>query len=259
MGEYDSSLTRVQPVFEILLNQDPSGKSWLPILLDLSKKTSGHSKAFLGSVGNILPKDEGYFEIPVPPPEHFLTWLVNNPDKMKWPLRRGKRKEFGPGTQSWREKLFGLHGKESQIKAIQEALHNIKTKGAINSRRKWWAFEGFTTVDCCLETNELLLFIEGKRKDVLSPSTEWFAGRNQLSRNLEACKELADGKNYGVMLLCENQINMAILLENIKVGCPHLSKDEKSQLVSHFLGFVLWKDLCLATNIEYSKLPDSIF
>jgi len=93
---------------------------------------------------------------------------------MKWPVQRGQKKKFGHTTQNWREKLFGLHGNENQNLAIEEAASNIEINGAENSRRRWWAFEGFTTVDCCLETDELLLFIEGKRKDTLSRSTEWY-------------------------------------------------------------------------------------
>jgi hypothetical protein len=92
MGKYDSSLTRVQPVFTTLLNRDPSGESWLPILFDLASQSTTHVKASLGHIGKIIPNEGGYFEIPVPPSGQFLTWLVKNPDKMKWPLQRGQKK-----------------------------------------------------------------------------------------------------------------------------------------------------------------------
>lgn len=141
MGKYDSSLTRVQPVFEMLLKRDPSGKSWLPTLMNLAEQSSDHDHNLGSQIGNIIPKKR-FFEVPIPPPVKFLAWLVKNPNKLKWPLQRGRKKEFGHTTQKWREKLFGLHGKKRQNLAIQEAVRNIEIKGAVNSRRKWWAFEG---------------------------------------------------------------------------------------------------------------------
>jgi hypothetical protein len=39
---------------------------------------------------------------------------------------------------------------------------------------------GHTEVDCWLETERLLLFVEGKRSESLSASTHWYPKRNQL-------------------------------------------------------------------------------
>jgi hypothetical protein len=38
-------------------------------------------------------------------------------------------------------------------------LSELGRLGASGSRRKWWAFEGFTSVDFFLETDALLLLI----------------------------------------------------------------------------------------------------
>ncbi len=256
MGLYDSSLTRVRPVFEDLLNRDPKGGSWLPELLNLERQNSLLGKKLAQNSGYLLPEKGLLFERSAPPPERFLVWLVENPQKMSWPLRRGEPKEFGQKTQLKREKLFGIHGIEAQEEVIKEALNEIEIHGAMSSRRKWWAFEGFTSVDCSLETEELLLFIEGKRTDILSPSTEWLDGRNQLLRNLETCKEMAGEKQYAVVVLAEEDPILNLSEEIIKQGLPHLSKNERTDLISHFLGVLLWKDVCRATGIDYSSLPD---
>ena len=114
MGIYDSSLTRVRPVFECLFKKDPKGSSWLPELLDLAEQNSLLRKKLARSPGHLIPEKGLLFEKSVPPPAQFLVWLVKNPQKMSWPLRSGKPKKFGQNTQLMREKLFGIHGIEAQ-------------------------------------------------------------------------------------------------------------------------------------------------
>jgi len=93
----------------------------------------------------------------------------------------------------------------------QEALRQIEIKGAKGSRNKWWAFEGFTSIDCRLKTEKALIFIEGKRTDLLSPSTEWYPHRNQLFRILETCKEAASHKIPVVLVAAEEPPDLPIL------------------------------------------------
>jgi len=258
MGIYDSSLTRVRPVFECLFKKDPKGSSWLPELLDLAEQNSLLRKKLARSPGHLIPEKGLLFEKSVPPPAQFLVWLVKNPQKMSWPLRSGKPKKFGQNTQLMREKLFGIHGIEAQEAVKKEALNAIENHGAMGSRGKWWTFEGFTSVDCSLEAEKLLLFIEGKRTDILSPSTEWFKSRSQLLRNLETCKEIAGEKQYAVLVIAEENPILNLNEEIIRQGLPHLSENERVELMSHFLGFILWKDVCKATGVDYSKLPDKV-
>jgi hypothetical protein len=245
-------------VFEELLKKDPLGSAWLPRLLDLAEHNSLLGKKLARSPGHLIPGKGLLFERSVPPSAQFLVWLVKNPQKMSWPLKSGKPKKFGPKTQLSREKLFGIHGIEAQKAVIKEAINAIEVHGARGSRRKWWAFEGFTSVDCSLETENFLLFIEGKRTDILSPSTEWFEGRSQLLRNLETCKEIAGEKQYFVLVICEENPILNLNEGIIRQGLPHISENDRVELMSHFLGFLRWKDVSRATGIDYSKLPDKI-
>ena len=86
------------------------------------------------------------------------------------------------------------------------ALTELDQLGPSGSRRKWWAFEGFTEVDCWLETEKLVLFVEGKRTEPLSSSTHWFEQRSQLVRNLEVAGEIANGKSAAVLVVSEEPI-----------------------------------------------------
>ena len=256
MGRYDSSRTRVQPVFNELLKMDPSGSQWIGTLLGPVSDKSPTANWISLNIGKLSSSAEDRFEVKFPPPERFLKWLLDNPGRLSWPTEKGRPKRFGENTQLWREKLVGNHGRVAQAEAQKEALDQLERLGAVDSLRKWWAFEGFTTVDCVLETDKALLFIEGKRKDTLSPSTEWFEGRNQLLRNLETCSEAARGKEFGVLLIAETDPSLNLTKQMAEMGLPHLRDNERSDLSERFLGVVLWRNLCDATGIDFQKLPD---
>ena len=120
---------------------------------------------------------------------------------------------------------------------------------------RWWAFEGFTQVDCCLETDNLLLFIEGKRKESLSSATMWFKQRSQLIRNLEVCLEAANGKYCGVLLIVEDgddPFSEALLRKSL----PHLVRDEEvGRVESVYMGCTTWREVCAATGVRFDDLP----
>jgi hypothetical protein len=256
MGRYDSSRTRVQPVFNQLLKMDPSGRQWTGKLFSSVLHKSPTANRLSSKIGILSSSAKNRFEIKFPPPERFLKWLLENPGHLSWPTQKGGPKRFGMNTQLWREKLVGKHGMAAQAEAQREALNHLERLGAVGSLREWWAFEGFTTVDCVLETDEALLFIEGKRKDTLSPSTEWFVGRNQLFRNLETCGEAARGKEFGVLLIAETDPLLDLTKQMAEKGLPHLQDNERSDLIDRFLGVVLWRELCEVTGVDFQKLPD---
>jgi hypothetical protein len=108
----------------------------------------------------------------------------------------------------------------------------------MNSRRKWWAFEGFTSVDCLLETENYLLLIEGKRTERLSKSTNWFPKRNQVDRDVEVARALANGKDFGVIVCAEMPVELdeEVWAESL----PHSLDSDRAELKRHYLGCVIW-------------------
>ena len=174
---------------------------------------------------------ERCFEFRVAPGRRFLRWLLENPDRMTWPASARHRAT----TQARREALFGRKGDSARKQVQACALQSLDRNGPEKSERRWWAFEGFTEVDCCLQTDKLVLLVEGKRTESLSKSIRWYSGRNQLHRNLEAARDLAAGREFGVFVIGEEEIPETALSSS-EDGLPHLNSAERAELMYHYLG-----------------------
>jgi hypothetical protein len=122
-------------------------------------------------------------------------------------------------------------------------IWSTRVNAASGCARQWWAFEGFTNVDCRLETESLVLFIEGKRKEDISSAINWYPDRNQLVRNLEAAADEAGriGKDYAVLLCAERCLPLSEA--DLNKSLPHLSEERRRELRAHFLGCVTWSEL----------------
>ena len=255
MGNRDSSKTRVQPVLGRLLRQDRTGKTWLPALLNCVEG-SDFAAVLAKSAGPLLPGcADTCFERPVPPPERFLLWLIHNVNAHSWPTTgsHGQPRTYGSETQEWRTKLTSSAPDEVAA-GRAEATRLLARHGVNGSEGRWWAFEGPTYVDCLLETDDPLLLIEGKRTERLSAATQWHAARNQLWRNVEALGAAAGGKRYAVLLIAEQHEDVG---PTLAASLPHLAEYERPALQQHYLGCVLWPDVCAATGIDYQDLPDT--
>lgn len=270
MGETNSSITRVRPVFRGLFDIDHTGEKWLPVLLRLCDRRTHLAKECAENPGKLTTANlnrrcfrdrgtryllESCFERCLPPPHGILRWLILHPEEMKWPEQNGIREKFGAATQLIREQLFG---RDAVAKAAvqEEGIRELDRRGAAGSRRKWWAFEGWTSGDCCLETDLLLLLVEGKRNEPLSPATKWYPQRNQLWRNAEVAGAAANGKKFATLLIAEQRIDAESTLES---SFPHLTPEERDFYMKHYLGCILWKDLCGATGIPYDALPSTVY
>jgi hypothetical protein len=260
MGRHlDSSITRVRPFFQPLLQRDPSGLSWIPTLLRLGNADPDFGDELARHCGPLLPwvsrrrirpdrslrrfgvgavELEECFEHRLPPPEKFLRWLIEHPGEMSWPEEEISAE---PG-QRRREELFGHHGFKAAAAARAEAIAQLDAGGADGTNGKWWAFEGFTQVDCLLETENLILLVEGKRMEKLSVSTRWLEGRDQLLRSLDVAAAAAERKNkeYAVILLAEDYVD-GIPVRGAAASLPHLSEWEQARMLGHYLGCVTWR------------------
>ncbi len=275
-GRFNSSITRVRPTFQALIDRDPSGRTWLADLLSVAPHRERLPAAVLADPGHLDPDAlrvrpyidrilgeiplAGCFEKPVPPPKAFLSWLITHPRQLQWPLSAKREPvRYGRTTQGYRERLIGKAGVEQQGKAIDAALDALGRVGPQGSLRKWWSFEGFTEVDCCLETDRLVLFVEGKRLEPLSPSTAWFPERSQLIRNLEVAAERAGQRAAAVLLVTETPIHDPLAEHTtLRASTPHLNDDERQDLANVYLGQVTWKALCDTVGVDFRSLPDEV-
>jgi hypothetical protein len=258
-GSLDSSLTRVQPVFNALLGHSRDGQPWLARLLAAAPRAAQVLSAeLLDQPGSLLPEVSqtgrsgrfACFEYPVAPSATLLAWCLRNPERLSWP--RGRAGRFGPKTEQRRRRL--LAG-DRDLQA--EALAELEKHRAIGSRGKWWAFEGWTKVGCCLETEKLILFIEGKRSEPLSDKTSWLEGRNQLVRSLELVRELRPGKS-GLALLAVERRGPELSESQLARAAPHLGPSGPSLLLASYLGQMTWKEICRSVGLDFASLPCTV-
>jgi hypothetical protein len=265
MGIYNSSRTRVQPVLGELLAKNKQDARWairlwsLPGLSSISPPpaAAGTLNPNLLSVNSVtgLPRA---FEFPIQPPAAFLRWLLLHPEKMTV----ADAATFGTSTKSdareMRRKLFSTDsGLRSAAQAT--ALAELDRLGAAGSARKWWAFEGFTYVDCCLATDTLLLLVEGKRTEPVSSSTRWFGQRNQLWRNAEVASELAAGRAFGLLVAVEDGEEEIVraAAQTMDRSLPHLSAAACDELSRHFLGAVTWAQIVTEFDLPTRLLREA--
>ena len=152
MSTYDSSLTRV-PVFNALLDRDPSGDTWLLPLLQFGSRSPGRLDGLL--TGRLLPGHPRWWgknERRLEPPRSLLRWLVAHACAPASDDLWGS-----PATKAKRESLVAR-----DAATIDEALRLLETAPTL---RKWYVLEGRSQPDACLETDTILLVIEGKRTE----------------------------------------------------------------------------------------------
>jgi hypothetical protein len=268
MGEKDSSLTRVQPVFNCLLDKWPTGAEWLPRLCEMVSHTRSGSKV-PSNLGMLLesevPRERDarrgkVFERIVPPPTAFLRWLLQNPEKLQIP----NEQTFGTTTEDarvWRQKL--LRGTREERETVQrEGLMWLEARKGSGSYRKRWAFEGWSHIDCTLVTENCVIFLEGKRTEAISASTRWFTRRSQLWRNVEAARDFAAGKHFAVVLAVENSAEGEDALKkadrSMAGSYPHLDDPARRELSKHFLGFVTWSQVVREFDLPPECLIDTV-
>jgi hypothetical protein len=270
-GRRNSSVTRVRPLFRRLFYSDEESDAWLARLLASAPQADRLPQDVLAHPGELDPallkkRERGRsagleraFEFPVPPPAAFLRYLLSHPDKLSWPLRRGKQQTYRSSlTMRYRTAL--LFGSESErddaIRLGLERLERVGTRGT-RDEPAWWLFEGYTKVDCCLSTERLVLFIEGKRTETLSKWTDWYPTRNQLVRNLEAIGEVAAGRACRVLLIGEEgvpELDDSIYEQSL----PHLEPRQRSQVRGRYLGQTTWARVCNAVGVPFDALPDEV-
>ena len=259
MGQYNSSLTRVKPVFDALQARDSTGATWLPELWHLAAATRGEQAAAPPTAfGTLLPGK--VYERTLPPSTAFLRWAIENPQLLT-ALPAPNYGATGELAMARRADLFGADQAKRE-EATRLALSELqRVGGGKGSGQQWWAFEGFTHADACFETSECLVLIEGKRTEAVSSSTRWFAQRNQLWRNVEVAQELAGQRSFGVIVAVESTAEgekaIREALTGLESSYPHLDNDQRGELARHLLGSVVWRDLVMRFELPEAVLRES--
>jgi hypothetical protein len=245
MGTYNSSLTRVVPVSDALIDRDPSGRTRLLRLLQLGSRAVGRLDEVQTS--DLLPDHPHWWgkkERRLAPPRSLMRWLVANacapPSDILW------------GGKATREKRTRLVARDADV--INEALHLLETSATF---RKWYVLEGRSQPDAFLEADTALVVIEGKRTERKATTfTTWMPSRSQMLRHMDAAWDIRGGKPvFGMMIVkgpggaeatapskhWVTQANDQVLIETLAASLPHREPREREQIAARFLGVTTWQ------------------
>ena len=259
MGIYNSSTTRVQPVFDRLVDSDPTGRSWLMRLLQLGSRAGEIAlPQDVGELESGHPRWWGQHERRLRPPARLLEWLVQNVSEDA--VIRSK--DTGPKRE--KRLLLAQHDPLT----ISDALSGIRQA---RERRAWYLLEGESCPDAFIQTANTLLVIEGKRTESSCTSkTTWMACRSQLIRHMDAAFEMHDGRRVLGLLIVEGpdssdgltpspfwlrEANDQISRETLTASLPHRTPEERHALASGMLGATTWQRVCQEFEIPWPPAP----
>jgi hypothetical protein len=261
MGTYDSSRTRVVPVFDALMERDPSGRTWLLPLLRLGSRSGGRlDEVATAELVPSHPRWWGKNERRLDPPKSLLRWLVFNACAPASDSLWG-----GPATRAKRKLLV-----ERDTEAISEALRHLETSTTF---RKWYVLEGRSQPDVCLETDALIVVIEGKRTERKATTvTTWMRSRSQILRHMDAAWEIGGGKRVLGLLIVEGhggadaetpndhwlaEANSQVLAETLSDSLPHREPVQRHQIAAGFLGVTTWQRVCSVFGLAWPPCQDT--
>jgi hypothetical protein len=255
MPDASATSSRLQTIFNTLLDQRPFGDPWLADLWRQAASTRpGVASKRPASLDEFLSieaptahaaRQGTVFDRPLAPPAAFLRWLIEHPDEMTVT----DRDTFGAkdeAVRAWRRRLFASNPVDVSA-AKSEGLRQLSSRLAQRGRNKWWLFEGFARVDACFVTERNVMIVERWRDDLTSSSSRWYPDRVQLWRDLEATREFAASRTFGLILLVDDdaQGTAALAAANASMtgSYPHLVFEEQEKLERHLLGYVTWSGL----------------
>lgn len=255
MGKFDSSVSRVAPVFNRLIEKGKVNKNWLKTLLELPVTDEGRT---MSSTLNFKVTSSAWYpnEKSLDPPLSLLAWLLENLHK-----HPPNSAYLGSRLETAKKRIRILAGDSSLIEQGKKSL----VKQPI--RKQWYVFESHSRPDVYIETKKIIVVIEGKRLErAPTTRTTWMHVRHQMLRHIDAAYEIADGKKvFGFFiveggfkgavpekwrLFSENTISDEVLEKSL----PHRSWMEIASIRESFLGVTTWQKVCKKFDIDWNEI-----
>lgn len=187
----------------------------------------------------------------------LLSWVIRHPRKpvsgslSSDPVKAEKRRQWIEGSRERIIEGLGL-------------LRRDPNGGG------WHIFEGRTQPDIFIETDDLIVVIEGKRTEKEpTTTTKWMQGRNQMLRHLDCAWETRGGKQLiGFFIVEGNGLSEdvppdwhtfaadTISRSTIASSLPHRGREEQDGIASCFTGVTTWQRICGEFGIDWTSLPD---
>jgi hypothetical protein len=257
MGKWNSTGTRVAPIFDELLARE--SPAWLKTLVALV--SPGHA---IFKDSELLDWRWGDDEIGLTAPRSLLQELALHPTQLMVRPADGRYGTDSPATRAKRMALFS--GDESARSEASRLLGRLRVPS-----RGWCVFEGETRPDVFIETEEVVIVGEGKRKErTITTSTTWMPVRHQMLRHLDGALELAKGRQLVGLFIVEgrDQEPSAVPQEWVS-GCartvdpdvvakslPHRTPEERATIVKAYAGVTTWQAIVAEFDLPPELLAD---
>jgi len=261
MGIFDSSRTRVAPVFGRLQCLDPSGRLWLQGLLELANTRKAHRPDAGSSrlrVAKWWPR-----EAKLAAPPGLLRWLLENAEEPRDAAAWGGR----PEVRENRRRVV-----DRDADTLAQAFRSLEEGRP--SPRAWYVLEGPSQPDVYLDSDDVVLVVEGKRTETApTTSTAWMKVRHQMLRHLDAAWEHRAGRRIYGLYIVEAETSSAfeppftwhaavestITDEVLRGSLPHRTPDERLQIADALLGVTTWQAICDEFQIPRDVLIPEVF
>lgn len=232
----DSTKTRVAPAFDVIANPKDNH---IQLFIDFVNERTGRNLFEARNPHVWYDSSDGTnHERKGKSPVAFLETLVGDGTNINWDaMHRIKN----PIVKAAREDLKDAIEHEC-VKRITEGNRNLGEDSP-------FIFEGKSSPDVCIETDDYFLLIEGKRTEpTLTQHTLWVKDRDQLIRHIDAFLDNDEEKPvYGMYIIeadmaekYKPQLDRLWDFRNYKIWMPHRSYE---QVKDCYLGHVTWEAL----------------
>lgn len=253
-GRFNSSKTRVAPIFDALGVAGQKDPQWLRRLLDQVVGNSSASHPWRKEDLRIL---DSHYERGLTPPVSLLSWLIRT---------FSASVEDAKLSDDTRERRRRLAGKDPDT--VSMALKRLRTHG---TDQGWHVLQGRTYPDVYLVTPDALIVVEGKRTEAGATSqTTWMASRDQMLRHIDAAWEIrgrrsvygffvvegSSGGGSGVPAKWVHASVKTVSSDTIRNSLPHRSREEQEQIAACFLGATTWQAIVADFRLDPMLLSD---
>ncbi len=255
--QHDSTKTRVTPVFDALIERDSTGRAWLPNLLSLPEPNDRNGE--LQVLSDITCAAWGTNERGLIPPLSLLLWLLQGAEPTS-----PKCWNCSEATNEKRKRLL----EQREPNFMIEVSERLRTSGYVD--KSWYCFEGKSSPDVYIETDEFVIVIEGKRTEhSTTTKTDWMPVRHQMIRHLDCAYEVKGSRELLGFFVVEGddgsasvpqkwiELSNATLADDaVAESLPHRTSEQQREIMSSFLGITTWQAICEALDLPLNTLLD---
>lgn len=249
MGNKNSSLTRVKPLFDVIKDDAIKLNDFLKLF---------NKNIPLINQNSIKEIKYGKDEKKIPPPKLLLIWMLYNLDKLN--SESLNKEEKITETIAKRRKLFA-----GDKEILNEALSLIDKNYPL-PKPDWYIFEGYTQPDIYIETIDSIFIGEAKRTESdITTKTKWLNQRDQLIRHIDSLldqpkniysfyilekEEYEKGKYKESMKLYDNIKYFELNLENYR------DSNSIKRAYNSYKGYIFWEDIAKSFNLNFQDTID---